>query len=159
MSKNLMQSTWTPAAKVRRAFKAGPKRQKDVFYDMETAIIHGYTTFLELRKAMAVAGIPNIPDVKAGLVLITPETAKENRVHVVEILRGIENIPNVAAKITKLEKAGPLLPLGVALWQRDRIAGSTDAWVQPWLVNPRAALASAKATQIFEDGKEGEGTF
>ena len=52
-TKNLMASTWTDAAKVRRAFNAGPRRKSDLkFDDIEEAVLAAYTSFLDLRKAM-----------------------------------------------------------------------------------------------------------
>jgi hypothetical protein len=160
---NRMADTWTKAGKVRRLFKAGKPRQKDLQYDSERAILEAQVVFLEIRKAMLQAEIKTVgEDVRAALVLITPDNAKVDRVYLVPIPRRLEDLSELSAKVAKLEKAESVVPLGVVIWQKDREADdSVDVWVQPWLVNPRAALAASEARKAFKiaGGKETDSTF
>ncbi len=160
---NPMAATWTKAALVRRAFKAGPKRKTNLEYDRENAILHARILFLEFRVAMGKAGITTTAeDVRAALVLMTPESATSDQVHLLSMPRELEDLPGLSAKMAKLEKAEKVAPLGVAIWQRDREAGDTAVWLHPWLVvGPRAQRAAIAAQKAFDasGGKETKGTF
>ena len=156
-----MASTWTKAAKVRRAFKAGRQRQKDLKYDCERAVLEARILNIEIRKAMIQAGITTGDDAKVALVLMTPDSAKINRVYVLTIPRDIAGLPEVAAKAAKLEKAEKAVPLGVAIWQRDREAydpselkSGIEVWMHLWLTSERALCASAEALKAFFNEEE-----
>jgi hypothetical protein len=161
-----MAATWTKVSKVRRAFKAGPPRKKDIEYEIEEAVLQGYSALLEIRKAMVQAEIlTSAEDVKAALVLMTssPES-NAGLVSLLAIPRTIKNLPGLSSEAEKLAKKGAMVPLGVAFWQRDREAdpkNSKAVWVQPWLVNPRALRAAIAAREAFEesDGEETNNTF
>jgi hypothetical protein len=157
---NPMAATWTKAGKVRRLFKAGKPRQKDLTYDSERAILEARIVFVEIRKAMMQAEIRTVgEDVRAALVLMTPDNAKVDRVYLVPIPRGLEALSELSAKVAKHEKAEGVVPLGVAIWQKDSEADdSVDVWVQPWLVEtPRAKQAAIAARKAYEES-EGEET-
>jgi hypothetical protein len=155
--KNLMSSTWTKAAKVRRAFKAGRQRQKDLIYSMERAVIECRIVFLSIRKATVDAGIFGGEDVKVALACMTPEGSELNTVYLLPLARGIDGLAGTYAKAERLEKEENVVPLGVVLWQRDREANDAiDVWVQSWLVGPRATLASNVARGAFEKSPDQE---
>jgi hypothetical protein len=167
-AENLMAGTWTKAAKVRRAFKAGPRRKTDlVYHDIEEAVLNGYAAFLTIRKEMHMPEtlIPE-GDVKAALVLMssTPES-NAGLVSLLSFPRTIKNLSEMSSKAERLAKKGAMVPLGVAFWLRDREADDPKkgkaTWVQPWLVNPRAARAAIAAQKAFEesDGQDTNDTF
>jgi hypothetical protein len=159
---NPMSATWTKAGKVRRAFKAGRQRQKDLRYDSERAILEARILLIEIRRAMLEAEIFKYgEDVRAALVLMTPDDAKADTVYILQMPRKLEDLPELSAKVAKHEKAEKAVPLGVAIWQRDREANHSDVWIQPWLVNPRAALAAIAARKAFieSEGRETKSTF
>jgi hypothetical protein len=165
-AKNLMAVTWTKAAKVRRAFKAGPRRKTDLVYDTEQAVLQSYVELLELRKEMAQAEIfTSAEDVKAALVLMSSHAEfNAGVVSLLAIPRTIKNLPELSSKAERLSKKGAMVPLGEAFWQRDRDADSKKSktvWVQPWLVNPRAVRAAIAAQEAFEEsnGEETNETF
>ncbi len=152
--KNPMAATWTKAATVRRMFKAGRQRQNDLLYDSEEAILQGRISFLQIRKAMLAAGIATTADdLRAALVLMTPEGAESNEVYVLPIPRELAKLPELSVKVTKLEKSEKAVPLGLVFWQRDREAEDSDVWVQPWLVNPRAAAATIAARKAYGESR------
>jgi hypothetical protein len=165
-TENLMAGTWTKAAKVRRAFKAGPRRKTDLVYDTEEAVLQGYIALLEFRKEMVQAEIfTSADDVKAALVLMSsdPET-NAGAVHLLAIPRAIKNLPDLSSKAERLSKRGATVPLGVAFWQRDREQDTKKGktvWIQPWLVNPCAARAAMAAQEAFEEsnGQETNASF
>jgi len=162
--KNLMAGTWTKAATVRRKFKAGPPRRKDLEYDMERAVIECRILFTQIRKEMIQAGIFTSEDSRVALVLMTPDTdtAEVGRVHVLPVPRKLEGIPELGAKAVRLEKSEKVVPAGVAFWQKDREAdNSVEVWIQPWLTSSRAARALDAARKAFKDsdGKETHSTF
>ena len=155
---NPMQSTWTKASKVRRAFKAGKPREKDLIFDVETAVLTCRWLFIEIRKERSVAGIKKwAEDVQVALVLVTPESSKADRAYILPIPQGLEGLPALNEEAEKLERTHRVIPLGAAFWQRDRdAADEVDTWVQLWLTGPRAARASDAARKAFKesDGKE-----
>jgi|SRR5579872_464289 len=150
---NPMAETWTKAGKVRRLFKAGKPRQKDLSYDSERAILEARIIFLEIRRAMIQAEIKTVgEDVRAALVLMTLDNAKVDRIYLLPIPRRLEDLSELSTKVAKHEKAERVVPLGVAIWQKDREADdSVDVWVQPWLVEtPRAKQAAIAARKAYE---------
>ncbi len=154
MAKNLMAGTWTKAAKVRRALKAGPRRKTEVAYDCETAILRARIFWIEVRKTLLDERVFTASeDVKVALALIM----RGDRVLVLPIPREMGDLPELAAKIGRLEKTQDAKPLGLVVWLRDRESDDAPAvWIHPWLLNERAASA---ATAAFADGKEAEGSF
>ena len=153
LNKNLMASFWTPAAKVRRKFKAGRQRRTDLVYDSERAILEARIVLLEIRREMLEAGIKTTgEDVNVGLILMSPEGAESDHVFVWPMPRKLEGIAALSTKIARCLD-GTVVPVGVAIWLRDREAGDADVWVQPWLVNARAARAAIVAQKAFKDSK------
>ncbi len=124
-AKNLMAGTWTKAATVRRKFKAGPPRRKDLEYDMERAVIECRILFIQIRKEMLQAGIMS-DDARVALVLMTP-VWKEGvgRVHVLPVPRKLDGIPGLYAAAAKLENSEKVVPAGVAFWMKDREDGNS----------------------------------
>jgi len=157
-TRNLMASTWTQAAKARRAFNAGPRRKSDLkFDDLEGAVLATYASFLDLRKEMKKAVLPT-RDVRAALVLMTaayegpPFNAGVGSL--LAIPDTIEGLPDLLREAEKRTKNGAMAPLGVAFWQRDkdpRAKTSKTAWVQSWRVDPRLQLAADTAREAFEE--------
>jgi len=161
-SKNPMASTWTKAAKVRRAFKAGRQRQKDRVLTPVKAIYEVCILLDDLRTAMDEAKLP-VEDVGAALVLVTPETPdRENLVYVLRVPEP-KRLPELFSEVAKLEKPGKILPLGVAVWQRDREIQDPEkqgvVWVQPFLTGARAEKALLEARKVFTEGRGGKSTF
>ena len=153
---NPMASTWTKAASIRRKFKAGPPRRNDLVYDCERAALQGYMLFLEIRKAMQAEIPTGAKDIRAALVLMTPE----NLVYLLAIPK-LEGLPALSAKAMQLERTEKTVPVGVAVWQRDREAQEDVVWVQPWLVNPQAERAAREAQKAFKasEGKDTKISF
>ena len=110
--KNLMAGTWTKAAKVRRVFKGGAPRKRDLVLSPSAALLEGAAVFHYLQAAMREAGLPE-EDAKASLVLVTGFEADDD-IHVVEALR-IEELPKSYEEIKALE--GLWLPVGLTFWQ------------------------------------------
>lgn len=161
-STNLMESTWTKAAIVRRKFKAGKKRQKDLEYDLERAILEARILFIEFRAAMLKEGIPTSARyARAALVLMTPDESDVNRVSALSVPRDLDGLPELADRAARLERAEKVVPLGVAIWQRDPEAGEQVAWVHPWRVNQRAQQAAKAAEKAFvaSEGKDTNAEF
>lgn len=152
--KNLMAATWTPASLVRRAFNAGPRRRSDrQFEDVEDAVLTAYTSFRGLRGAMKDAELP-ARDVRAALVLMSPyyadPTFNTGTVMLLAVPDAIKGLPALLDEAEKHIKKDAMLPLGVAFWQRDkdpRAKSDKTAWVQLWLVDPRAQRAADAATE------------
>jgi len=163
MMANPMAKTWTKAGLVRRRLKAGKPRQKDLVLSAEEAVLQGYGLLLAARKAMLEEGITTgAEDLKAALVLMTPEKAKVSEVQVLGIPREFASLPRLHAKATQLERTEKLVPLGIAFWQRDRETDDEPTvWVQQWLVNPRAEQATREARKALEKsaGKDTQAAF
>jgi hypothetical protein len=108
---------------------------------------------------MSEAGLSK-DDVQAALVLVTPETPDmENLIHVLPIPQP-KKLPELFAKVEKLDKPGKILPLGIAVRQLDRETESgAVVWVQPFLTGPRAESALKVARSAFAEGKQGRSTF
>jgi hypothetical protein len=155
-SENLMALTWTRAAKVRRAFKAGRTRQKDLVLTPLRAILEASIFMDGLRAAMREAGLSD-EDVRVGLVLMDEDN---DWIYVSPIPRELDGLPKMYGKIKKLE--GSWRPLGIVCGQRDRETethGGPEAWTawgQQWLTDMR----SVKALLFARDAagiKGGEG--
>ena len=155
---NLMASTWTSAALVRRAFNAGPRRKSDrEFEDIEEAVLEAYASFRELRKRMRDAALPP-RDVRAALAFMTavyegrPLNAGVVRLHAIpDTLSALPDLLKAAEKETK---HGAMALLGVVFWQRDsdpRTKSSKTAWVQSWRVDPRIQRAADAARDAFRE--------
>jgi hypothetical protein len=162
---NPMAATWTKAGKVRRAFKAGKPRQKDLNLAPRPAIWEACLLRENIGAAMTGAGL-SADDVQVAIVLMTPDASSGvDWVHVLPIPQ-TKDLPELFTKVAKLEKADHVVPLGVAIRQIDREAyepkdpkSGAVVWVQPFLVNPRAARALIAARQIFADERGGKGEF
>jgi hypothetical protein len=156
---NPMAATWTKAGTVRRLFKAGRQRTKDRVLTPIAAIYEACLLLDALRNAMSEAGLSK-DDVQAALVLVTPETPDmENLIHVLPIPQP-KKLPELFAKVEKLDKPGKILPLGIAVRQLDRETESgAVVWVQPFLTGPRAESALKVARSAFAEGKQGRSTF
>jgi hypothetical protein len=158
---NPMAGTWTKAAKVRRMFKAGRPRQKDRVLRPEQAIYEACLLLDDIRAAMRGAGL-SADDVRAALVLMTPETAEGvDFIHVLRIPPP-KKLPELFVKVSKAQKSGAVLPLGIVIGQEDHEV--TDGikgvmWVEPFLTGPRAVRALIEARRVCGDGKEGKSTF
>ena len=146
--KNLMAATWTKAAKVRRALKAGRQRQKDLKYSCERAAIEGYILLIEMRKEMLRAGLKD-EDVRVALILITPESDKEGTIRLFPVSKRLENLPELTAEAVGLERKEGMRPMGLAVWQRDREAKDATVWVQPWLIDAVDLDEARTAAKIF----------
>lgn len=158
-SPNLMASTWTPAAIVRRKFKAGPRRKTDLVQDVERAFLECRILYTEFRDAMQEAGIRTAAnDVSVGLVLMTPWEAKNRYVHFLPVGGNMEALAEQARKANRLEKRDKALPIGVAFWQRDRATGQDGVWVRPWRLdaNSVGALIEVQKALSTEKGNEFE---
>ena len=82
---NPMASTWTKAAKVRRALKAGRPLRKDRSVTPRVAIHEGCILMEKLRDAMHEAELPE-EDVRAAVVLMVPHyVPSRDAVHVLRI--------------------------------------------------------------------------
>jgi len=163
-TRNLMAGTWTKAAIVRRKFKAGRPIQKDRELTSIAAIHEACILLDGLRNAMREAGL-SPDDVRAALALATPETpGGEDHVYALP-LPAPGKLPVLFTKVEKIEQSGPILPLGIVVWQRDREAEADDSgvrgvvWVQPFLTGPRASRALIEVRRIYAGGEGGEGRF
>lgn len=164
-STNLMAGTWTKAAKVRRSFKAGRPLQKDRVLTTTKAIHEACILLDDLRNAMRQSGL-SADDVQAALVLVTPETpGLEDAVYVLPVPQP-KKLPDLFANVAKVEKTGEVLPLGIAVKQRDHEAydpkdpkSGAVVWVQPFLTGPRAVAALKHARDLFGEGGEGKKKF
>ena len=150
---NPMAGTWTKAAQVRRAFKAGPPRKKDYVLTPAQAILQGAMALLDIQTAMREAGLPE-EDANVSLVLMPATPASGNDpymddVSVIEPLT-IEELSKSYENVKALK--GVWLPAGLKYWQLDRELpalsnkpGQPDAWTHRWLVNDRARKALFEA--------------
>jgi hypothetical protein len=156
---NPMASTWTRAGKVRRAFKAGRQRVKNLVLTPTVAIHESCILLDELRNAMREADL-SADDVQAALVLVTPETpSREDMVYVLRIPQP-GKLSELFANVAKLEKPGKILPLGIAIRQVDQDSETgAVVWVQPFLTGPRAERALIQARKLFADGSGGKSEF
>ena len=150
--KNLMASTWTEAAKIRRTFKAGRPIKKDRVLTLSRAILEACIALNEIRDKMRDAGLPE-EDVQAKLVLAS-EAGTHDLVYLPTVPT-IQGVPELANRLFTSEVKWR--PLGLAFWQMDREANSAVGWVQPWLTDERSVRALKKARESIsasmpEDG-------
>src|ERR1700721_1581781 len=118
-SANPMAATWTKAGKVRRSVKAGRRLQKDRVLTPTVAIFEACILLDALRNAMREADLLE-DDVRAALVLVTPEThGREDMIYVLRIPQP-GKLSELFANVAKLEKPGKILPLGIAIRQVDQ---------------------------------------
>lgn len=160
-----MAATWTKAGRVRRKFKAGRPTQKDRVLTPIAAIHEACILLDGLRNAMRAEGL-SPDDVRAALVLVTPETpGRENLVYTLPI-PAPGKLPVLFRKVAKIEETGAVLPLGLVVGQMDREAYDPEdpksgavGWVQPFLTGDRAVRALKNALQFAASGKGGESHF
>jgi hypothetical protein len=151
---NPMAATWTKAARVRRALKAGRPLRKDRDVIPRVAVHEGCILLEKLREAMLDAELPE-EDVRAAVVLMVPNyVAERDAVHVLRIPES-EDLPALFRRVAAIETSDRVLTLGLGIWQRDRESGSTVGWIQPFLTGQRAANAIVKARKVLVDGEGG----
>ena len=151
---NPMAATWTKAAKVRRAFKAGRPLRKDRVLSPTMAIHEACILQERLRAAMGEADLP-VEDVKTALVLMVPNYVQErDAVHVLRIPEPGE-LPELFRRVEEIDETGGSDP-GAGVWQMDRETGSAEGWIQPFLTGARAASGMAKARKILLECEGGE---
>jgi hypothetical protein len=149
---NLMASTWTKAAVVRRKFKAGPRRQRDIEYDVERALLECRILYTELRNAMVTAGIKTgAVDVSVGIILTAPPDAEIRFVEVLSAGGDMEAFAKQAMKAAWLEKQHKVFPIGAAFWQRDRESGTGEVWIRSWRLGGQSALLLTETLKYLKD--------
>ena len=157
-----MEKVLTPAARVRRAFKAGRPRQKDRVLTPVQAIYQACILLDALRSAMLEAGLL-ADDVRCGLVLMTPEVPSGFDLIQALPIPPPKELPDLFAKVERAVEAGVTLPLGIVIQQRDREGEDPKSlgatWVEPFLTGPRAARALIEARRAFGDGQGGKSAF
>jgi hypothetical protein len=148
---NLMASTWTKAAKVRRKFSAGRKREKDRIITPIVAIHEACILLDDLRNAMRGAGLP-VDDVRAALILVAPNAEPGlDWVHVLWVPEP-GKLPDLFQRAANVAATGARLPLGLGVWQMDREANDVAVWIQPFLTGPHAAKALVEARERIARG-------
>ena len=145
VAKNLMAATWTKASKVRRAFKSGKKRQKDLVLTPRRAVIEAYGVLHELRAAMALAGLSE-DDANGALVFLNEDQDADSG-YVVPLPKP-EQMPVPYATARRLEEQTGWLPIGLVLHQRDHEAldpadpkSGAYLWAQQWVMSERSTKA------------------
>lgn len=150
-AKNLMSSTWTKAAMVRRSFKAGRQRQKDLDYTVDHAIHEACILLIEIRKEMLLAGIRTANEDLRALFILVSDSKGGPLVDYEPMPTNFNALPEFAAKVLAKEKAERARPLGVAIEMRDREAKDKSIWVHSWLAySDVVEEAEAKAESAFE---------
>jgi hypothetical protein len=150
-----MAATWSKAAKVRRAFKAGRTLSKDRILTSTMAIHEGCILQERLRAAMVEADLP-AEDVRVALALMVPNYVPvRDAVHVLRIPEPAD-LPGLFRRVQEIEDDGQVQTLGLGVWQRDRETGDASAWVQAFLTGARAANGIAKARKILVEKQGGE---
>jgi hypothetical protein len=153
-----MAATWTKAAKVRRAFKAGRPLRKDRILSPTMAIHEACMLQERLRGAMHEAGLP-VEDVRTALVLIVPNYVPErDAVHVFRIPEP-GDLPGLFRRVEAVDETGRVQTLGLGVWQKDRETESNAGWIQQFLTGSRAANGTVKAQRILLDTEGGEAQF
>ncbi len=150
-----MAATWTRAAKVRRALKAGRPLRKDRAVTPRVAIHEGCILLEKLRDAMHEAELPK-EDVRAAVVFMVPHyVPSRDAVHVLRIPEP-EELPDLFKFVSDLEDSARVHALGLGIWIRDREAGSATGWIQPFLIGQRATTALTKGRTLLEESEGGE---
>ena len=161
--KNLMAATWTKAAKVRRAFKAGRQRQTDFVLDAERAVLECRLLSINIRHALLKAEIfTSAEDLRIGLAMMTPKDAPVSTVHLIRLPLGMSELPKMFDTAAAFETKAGAVPLGIVVRLKDREAGNAaSVWVQMWLTGSRAAKAAKEAMRVFaaSDGEDVSATF
>jgi hypothetical protein len=165
-TENLMASTWTRAALVRRAFNAGPRRKSDrEFGDLEDALLAAYVSFRDIRREMKKAELSE-RDTRAAFVLMTAafEGPPFNAgvAVMLTIPDTIKGLPDLLRDAEKYANKGKMIPLGVVFWQRDRDERAKEGksvWIQSWRVDPRLQRAANAVREEFRelDGRVDDG--
>jgi hypothetical protein len=168
---NLMASTWTKAALVRRAFNAGPRRKFDrQFEDLEDAVLAAYISYRDVRREMRKWGLPEA-DTRAAFVMMPPFFGPPFNSGAAVMLRipdSIHGLPTLLKDAQHYAKEGEgdlqMSPLGVVFWQRDqdeRAKEKESVWVQMWRVDPRLQRAANAVRDEFRelDGYVADGGF
>ncbi len=157
--RNLMAATWTKAAKVRRAFKSGKKRRKDLVLTPRRAVIEAYVVLHELREAMARAGLSET-DANGALVFLS-EFQSSDSAYVIP-LPAPERMPEPYATARRLEEQLGWRPIGLILHQRDHEAftpadpkSGAYLWAQQWVISDRATKALLDARKLVANTKAG----
>lgn len=151
-SPNPMAATWTPAAVVRRAFKAGPRRKTDLVYDVERGFLECRILYIELRNAMIDAGIKTAAnDVSVGIVLMDSNNRKA---YVIPAGGNLDAFTEWAHKADRLDKKHKVIPVGVAFWQRDRESGQDETWVRLWRVDSETAILMTDVKKDMKQNKD-----
>jgi hypothetical protein len=150
-----MAATWSRAAKVRRAFKAGRSLRKDRILTPTVAIHEACILLERLRAAMGEAELL-FEDARVSVVLMVPAYLPErDAVHVLRIPEPGE-LPGLFRRVEEIEETGRVQTLGLGVWQMDRETGNTAGWIQPFLTGARAVNGMAKAQRILAETEGGE---
>jgi hypothetical protein len=165
-TENLMASTWTKAALVRRAFNAGPRRKSDrEFEDLEDAVLAAYISFRDIRLEMKNAGLAE-RDTRAAFVLMTAAFEgppfNAGAAVMLTIPDTIKGLPDLLKDAERHADKGEMAPLGVVFWQRDRDERAKESkavWIQSWRVDPRLQRAANAVRDEFRelDGRVDDG--
>lgn len=152
---NPMAATWTKAARVRRAFKAGRPLRKDRILSATMAIHEACMLQERLRAAMGEADLP-VEDARTALVLMVPNYVPER--DAVHVLRVPEpgDLPGLFRRVEEIGETGRVQTLGLGVWQKDRETESNVGWIQPFLTGTRAVNGMAKARRILVETEGGE---
>ena len=147
-----MASTWTAAAMVRRAFKAGAPRRKDLILSVDRAVVEAWALCNELKSAMRAVSLSR-EDIRAALVLLTGDLddERQEKIYVFPV-PDMAGLPTLHEKVMKLKKETNVFPLGVVFAQYDRETATPDVpavWVQPWLVFQNASRAMRTVEQRY----------
>jgi hypothetical protein len=154
--RNLMESTWTKAAIVRRKFKAGPSRRKDIVHTPTRAVLEAWILCHELQTAMKTEGLSE-EDAQAVLVLLDGTDATYSFA-----VPAMDSLPELYGKVKALQEAGTVVPVGVLFKQFDREAedrktkSGAVVWAHPWLVGLRESRALLNARDRYANLKPGE---
>ena len=149
---NLMASTWTKAALVRRAFKSGRPRKVDLRLHWKKALLQGLIAQEDIQNAMRDQELA-AEDVRVSLVLISADLKSGARqAHVWRLPMTLEDVPPIAERIEFLELTERIEAPGLIFLQRDReletqIPGrfNQEIWTERWLMGEDAQAAMTKA--------------
>ena len=160
-----MEKKLSTAAFVRRSFKAGPPRRKDLFIAPARAVVEAWALCDEIKAMMRRVGLTR-EDAQAALVLLTGDREDERREKIY-----VYPVPDMAGLPALYEKAMALgvgeepyvfpnvWPLGVVFKQFDRQSDTPEVpevWSHPWLVFPNASRALLAVEQRYADMGPGE---
>lgn len=150
---NLMSSTWTEAAKVRRLFKAGKPRTKDRVLTPDVAIFETCIMLDDIRSEMQRVGLL-ADDVRAYLVVSSePRSGGEMVLGQIILIPPPKKLPEVFHKVEAIRS--PRM-LGIIFHQRDRdpkAKAPFTLWVHPFLTGTLAVELLQKARDQVAEGK------